>query len=171
MVATTTLLATALVLTAATAGASAYAAKSGADAQADAAKYNAKVATNAAQTAQLQAAFDAGQIRDKNRRLLGAQRAAFAASGIDPNSGTAMDVYQDTSTRGEWNALTAIYTGKVGANAQLAQATLDRMNASSAQRAGNIGIGTSLLGGATSATAIYANPNFRNNPQASGAGE
>ena len=59
-------------------------------------------------------------------------------------------------------ALMAIYTGKTSANAYEAQAKLSNMQADSAQTAGYIGVTSSILGGASSAGMISANPNFKN---------
>lgn len=39
------------------------------------------------------------------RRLIGAQRASFAAGGVDPNQGNAVDVTSDTASLGELDAL------------------------------------------------------------------
>lgn len=157
-----TLLIASLVLTAAAAGVGAVSAQQAARAQEDAANFNAAVAKNEATAHAQQAAFDAEQIRNKNRRLLGAQRAAYAASGVDPNQGSPLAVAEDTKIQGELEALTAIYTGKIGSSSASAQAKLEKMRGNNARTAGNIGVATSLLGGATQATSIYTNPNFRN---------
>ena len=157
---TSTLVIVALV--AASAAMSAASAKSSAKAQKNAAEYSAAVERNAAMTAQQQAEFDAQQIRDKSRRLVASQRAAFAASGIDPNSGRATDVSADTKNQGEMEALIAIYTGRSSATGHLAQSRLDTMRGDAAHRAGNINAASSLLSGASSAstTKSSGNPGF-----------
>lgn len=162
MVATSTLLVTALALTAASAGIGAYGAYSSGQAQKDAANYNAAVQKNQAATAAQQAEFDAGQIRDRNRRLVATQRANFAANGVDPDSGSAVDVQHDSAKHGELQALMAIYTGQTSSNASLAQAKLDKSRGQYAEQAGWINAGSSVLGGVNQAVSIYANPNFRN---------
>lgn len=143
---------TAIILVAA--ATSAYAAHQSAEAKKDVANYNAAVEKNNATMAAQQAEFDAQQIRDRNRKLLAAQRAAFAASGVDAGGGSALDVYSDTAYRGELEALAAIYTGKTSATAHTAQARLDRFRADDAETAGYIGVGSSLLESAS-------NPYFR----------
>ena len=158
MIATTTILAVLAVAAAAAAGTGAY---MSAQAQSDAAKYNAVVANNSATAATQQAQFDAQQIRDRNRRVLAQQKTAFAANGIDPTSGSATDVRADSAQQGEMQALMAIYTGRTSATASEAQARLDRLQSSNAQTAGYIGVASSLLQGGTNAGMIYANPNFR----------
>lgn len=158
MITTSTVIAALAVVSAAV---GAYSAYSSAEAQSDASKYSAAVARNNAMVAQQQAEFDAQQIRDKNRRLVSAQRAAFAASGVDPNSGTPQDVMNDSSIQGEMEALAAIYTGRTSANAHTAQARLDDSRAGYAQSAGMVGVGSSLLTGASGVVGAYTNPNFR----------
>lgn len=128
---------------------SAVGAKQTASAQEDAAKYNADVEKNNAETAAQQGQFDAQQIRDRNKRTLAAQRAAFSASGLD-ESGSVLDVRDDSAAQGEMDALVAIYTGQTSANASMARARLDNMQGAAARRSGNIGAASSLLGGATS---------------------
>ena len=156
----TTLAIIAIAAIAISTGVSAYGAKVSADAQSDASKYSAAVARNNAPAQGQQAQFEAQQIRDRNRRVLASQRAAFASSGVDPESGTALDVRGDSATQGELQALTAIYTGRVGSNAQLAQARLDSAQAGFAQTAGYISMAGSVVGGIGGAASIAANPNF-----------
>lgn len=159
--ATATVLAVAAIASSlAGAGVSAYGAIAQGQASADAAKYNAAVAANNETAATQQAQFDAQQIRDKNKRELASQRAAFGANGIDPDSGTAIDVRSDSAQQGEMQALMAIYTGKTSATAYNASGRLDRMSAANATAAGGIAAGGSLLGGVSSAATLATNPNF-----------
>lgn len=141
------------------AAASAVATKYSADAQKKAAQYNADVARKNAVAAAQQGQFDAEQIRDKNKRVLAAQRAAAASSGVD-FSGSAMDVQTDSAAQGEMDALVAIYTGRSSANSQEARARLNEMEAHNADVAGNIGVHVSLLGGASRAYNYSQNPQF-----------
>ena len=111
------------------------------------AKYSAKVNEINAETANQQALFDAGQTRLKNARLKGAQRTAAAASGID-DSGSVLDVENDSAIAGEMEALTSIYTGGASANANRNRAKMNLFEGAAAKKAGYIGAGTSLLTGA-----------------------
>lgn len=124
----------------------------------DTAKYNEQVSKQNAKTAGEQALYDAEQTRAKNRRILGAQRAAYSASGVDADSATALDVQQDTAIQGEMDALTAIYTGKLAATGHNSQATLRRMEAGQAGRTGNIAVAGSLL---SSGANFAGNPSFQ----------
>jgi hypothetical protein len=48
----------------------------------------------------------AGRVRANARKVQGSQRAAYAAQGIDVNSGSAIDVQDETMTMGEQDAMT-----------------------------------------------------------------
>lgn len=149
-----------LFLTAAGTAVSVYSAVASANAQKKSAEYSAAVERNAAATAQQQAEFDAQQIRDKSRRLVSSQRAAFAASGVDPNAGSATDITADSRVQGEMEALIAIYTGKSSATAHQAQSRLDQMRGRAAVTVGYVGAASSLLAGGTSAYRQAINPGF-----------
>lgn len=126
--------------------------------QKKAADYNADVNKKNAETAQQQAMFDAEQQRAQNRKLLGAQRAAYSASGIDPDGGSPIDVQRDSAAQGELEALTAIYTGRSSANASNARATLNRMEGRAAVTGSYFSAGASLLSGASSAYGKVSQP-------------
>lgn len=138
----------------------AYQAKVQSNAAQRAADYNAKVSKKNADIAAEQASLDAQAIRDKNKRVLASQRAAYGASGVE-DSGTATDVSADSAAQGEMDALIALYTGRSSASANNSRATLYQMESKDAKRSGNIGVATSLLGGASSAYSAYKNPSFR----------
>lgn len=153
----------ALAIVAAVAGAaiSAVGAESSAQAQSNSAKYNSAVESNNAGVAAQQAKFDADQISDETRRNVASQRAAMAASGFDPNTGTFADVTQDTKQRGEMTRLMRIYQGKLGINRSVSQSQLDQSNASNAMTAGYFGATSNILGGVNQATSIATNPAFK----------
>ncbi len=126
-------------------------------------KYNAQVNENNAQMANQQAMAEAQKTRDRGRRLMGAQRAALSAAGVDIDSGSATDIQYDSSVQNELDALTALYKGKVSSNNSLASAQLDRYSATQAGQAGAIGAGGTLLSGAANAYGTYSavnNPRF-----------
>jgi hypothetical protein len=86
-------------------------ARSQANQQADAAELNAKLSEN-----QATQAFAAGVNRESAQRrsaaqTLGEQRAAFGASGVDANSGSALDVQLQSSRNAELDALQTRYEG------------------------------------------------------------
>jgi hypothetical protein len=84
--------------------------------------YQAKAASYAADAAQNQAAAEEARQRDRARRVLGSQLAAYGGAGIDPNSGTALDVAADSAAQVELDALTIRHGGRVHADAYNAEA-------------------------------------------------
>lgn len=140
------------------------------NASANAAEYQAKVAENNAQIArQNQEWSERSAITNeaaqgmKTRAQLGAIKAAQAASGVDVNTGSAVDVRSSAAELGQLdainiraNAAREAYGYGTQAQGFTDQAALDRSTAGNARTAGYIGAGTSLLGGAASAASNYA---------------
>lgn len=129
----------------------------------EAALYNKAVMKNQSQAALEQGHFDADQIRTKNRRLMASQRAATAASGIDVESGSAVDIRADSAVQGELMALSSLYQSTSQASNYAAQAKLFGMQARNARMAGYIGITSTLLGGASNVASYQNNPSFQAN--------
>jgi len=88
------------------AGLSAYSAYSQASAANRAAKFNAQAAeSEAAQTLE-QGQKEEAKKRLETRQLIGAQRAALAASGADVGAGTAIDIQTGSQKIGDMDAMT-----------------------------------------------------------------
>ena len=96
----------AIVATVASAVVGAAGAYLGAQAQADAAHQQAKVSGYLARDAILRGRREEQAERERVRRILGMQRAAFGASGGVVDVGSALDVLEDTAYFGELDALT-----------------------------------------------------------------
>jgi hypothetical protein len=62
----------------------------------DTAKYNAQLAETQAQDARTRGAEEASRIRRQNDQLIGAQRAAFSAKGLDISDGSVGDALDQT---------------------------------------------------------------------------
>lgn len=136
----------------------------GGQANADASMYQAAVARNNQLVAERNAqyALEAGRSAESNQRqktaqMIGAQRAAMAANGIDIGSGSALNLQSDTGAIGELDALTIrnnaarqAYNYEAQAADFSANSSLMRMKASNDKKAGNIGAFSSLVGGASS---------------------
>ena len=90
---------------------------------------------------------EADDIRRRTRRLAATQRAAFGASGVDPNVGSPIDVLGDTIAEGELAALRARATRR-------GQGTAAKSQGSQAFISGISGGATSILGGVTAAKAL-----------------
>lgn len=119
----------------------------GAQASQNVANYNAKVADNNATAERQRAAYDANLQRDQVRRVVGAQRAAGAASGLDITSGTPVAVLGDTAKQGEMDVLARLYAGESAATAYSNDARRMRAEGKAQKQAGFINAGTSLLSG------------------------
>lgn len=146
------------------AGVSAYGANKTATANAQSATYQAQVAANNKKIADQNAAFAISSGRTqaytqdlKTSQLVGTQKATQAANGLDVNSGTNVDVRQSTEEIGRLDTLTILNNAQRQAGGYLAQGAnftaegqLDTMKAQTAQTTGDIGVATSLLGGASS---------------------
>lgn len=116
-------------------------------AQNEVAQYNAKVADNNATAERERAAYDAGLIKDERRRVIGSQRAAMAANGLDISSGSPVAVLGDTTGQAEMDVLARLYGGESAATAYKNDATRMRIEGKAAKQAGKIGAGTTLLTG------------------------
>ncbi|HLG49081.1 MAG TPA: hypothetical protein VKY24_22745 [Reyranella sp.] len=135
-----------------------------AGAQAGMANYQAQVARNNQMVAEWNAQRDLqqGRVDEQNQRLksaalLGAQRAALASQGGDVDSGSPLDLQADTARAGEYDAQTIrnnaalkAYGYRVQAANTGADANLDSYKAADAMASLPYGIGSSLLGGASS---------------------
>ena len=136
-----------------------------AKAQAAAANYNAKVSDINAQISQRRAqdALERGADEEQRQRLktqqiLGQQRAAMAANGVDIGWGSPLDTMVDTATMGELDALTIRqnaarenYDYRVQAMNGEADAELKRGEAKSALQGGSLAAMGTLIGGVGSA--------------------
>lgn len=110
-------------------------------------KYNAAVAQQNAQAASDQANSQLQQQQRTAYKQLGAQKAAYGASGVT-SDGSPMDVLSDSYTQSELDANTIIYNGKLRAAGYTNQANLDSANASNATTAGYTNAASkALLGG------------------------
>lgn len=111
------------------------------------AKYNAQVAENNASAERQRAAYEADITRGRVRQVVGAQRAAGAASGLDIRSGTPIAVLGDTAKSGELDVLARLYQGESAATAYQNDAQRFRAEGKAQQMGGFINAGTSLLSG------------------------
>lgn len=130
----------------------------------NAASYQAQVARNNAQIAQQNAdyAIAAGQAKASTESLKGAAiggkiKAAQAASGVDVNTGSAVDVQMSQREQEKLDTETTLHNSQLTAYGYRTQATnfeaeskLDEMKADSAKTGAILGATGSLLGSASS---------------------
>ena len=126
----------------------AYSAYAQGQAQSNAAKFNAEVAENNAQIAQDTAAAQARQKQDAYRRVLGANRAAAGAAGVEGDLGSPLLVMADNAAQAELDLQFTKYRGLVQQTGFQSEANLNRYRADFASQAGVFGAGSTLLSGA-----------------------
>lgn len=116
-----------------------------------ASKANAKIADQNATIVGQQASAREDQQRRRSAMELGRQAAAFAQSGVDPTSGSAMRVAADSAAQAELDALNLRYEGQMQAFGYTREAAIERQRARYARNAGYFGAVTSILGGGAQA--------------------
>ena len=145
-------------------GVSMFGSYESAQAQSQAANYQAQVARNNQIIANQNAgiALQQGQQQEQTQRIktgeiIGNELAVQGASGVNPNKGSSLDVRSSTAETGELDALTIRYNSQLQArNYQLQgqmsgeQASLYSAQAGWDTQAGYLGMGSSILGGASS---------------------
>jgi len=107
-------------------------------------KSQAKAYREQAGVIQAEAANRAAQEKRKYRDIASAQRAAYGASGVDVNAGSAVDVVADTDAEGLASAMQIFYSGEMDAYNARRAAAMAEANA-------RFGVLGSLLGGGASA--------------------
>lgn len=137
------------------AGVSAYSSiQQGKSAQAQA-EYNAKQAEIQAADAQLRGGIEANQKRQEVRRVLAAQQTKLAANGVDTASGSALNLFGDTSREGEMDAQTAYANALREAYGYQSQATSYRFSGKTAMSNAYGQAAGSLLSGAGNALGTW----------------
>lgn len=130
----------------------------------DAANYRAAVAGNnaiiAEQNAQLElrrGAIEEHEQRTRTAQLIGAQIAGYGAAGIDVASGTALRTQEATAELGETDAVTTrnnaqrrAYGWRTEAQNMRSESAFETVAGRNIYRAGQLGMVTSLVGGAAS---------------------
>lgn len=117
-----------------------------ADAQSQAARYNAKLANQQAEVERQQTLAREEAQRRQAAQILGQQRAAFAQSG-GGMGGSAADVMQQSTALAELDALTIRYEGDLRARGFDTQAEQERFAARTAKKQGYYQAAGTILGG------------------------
>lgn len=117
--------------------------------------YNAQLEDQNAQTAARDAAISANQTRRQNARVLGRQRAAFAANGVVEDTGSPLLVESEQAGYLEMGALEVERQGNMEAGRHRQEAVLDRMKGSIAMQAGKMEATGTVLSGLSTATNQY----------------
>lgn len=109
------------------------------------ANYNAALLSQRADQAEAEARARADMDARLGARRLGATGAAFGASGVVANTGSALDVMADQATENALQVALDIYHGNVEATGLRTQANLTRMGGYAASDAGYAQAGRTLL--------------------------
>lgn len=159
---TTAMLATMMATQAMSTGANAYAQSSAINTQSKwqemQLQTNERLANMQAEQAVKRGDKEAQAIRQKTKQLIGSQRAALAAQGIEVNADTSADIQADTASLGALDALTAknnawleAWGYKVQANDYAGQAKMARMagkfNAKQTLLTGGLQMARDITGG------------------------
>lgn len=140
------------------------------NASAASAKYNAQIADENATIAKQNATWageagaeQAGQASQKTRAEVGAIKAAQAANNVDVNSGSALDVRSTAAELGQLsainirsNAARSAYGYETKATSEEAQSQFDTFSGEQSSLAGEVGAGSTILGGAANAGLNYS---------------
>jgi len=117
-------------------------------------RYQADVAAENALAEKDKAKYDAKMHRENVQRVLASQRALYGKSGLT-GEGSPLLVMEESAKQGEMDALAIRYGGDIRASQQRSASNLYRMQGKNAARAGNIGAGSTLLGGASNVASGY----------------
>lgn len=132
----------------------AYSAVRAGQAQSAAAKYNEQIAQqNQNAAAQQGAAAEAAQ-KQQQQRQLGLMAANYGASGVDPTTGSPLDVFADTVQQNTLNNLSTKYNYQLKGLGYGDQAELDSAQASNATTSGYLNAAGDLASGASKAYGI-----------------
>ena len=112
------------------------------------ANYNAAVSRNNATATEMASAAESDRKNLDARRLLASGVAAAGASGVDPNSGSPLEVVADLAGQAKLDEELARWQARERAKGFGNQATLDTYTGRQAARAGTINAGATLLSGA-----------------------
>lgn len=140
---------------------SAQAQSAQADASANAATYNAL-----ADQSRATAALQQGNANEESQRrqaalALGNQNAAMAQSGVDLASGSALDLYKQSATNAELDALNIRYGSQLQAQGLQSQSTLDQAQATQDQRNASTAMTAGYLNAGAAALSSYGNYSTR----------
>lgn len=121
--------------------------------QKDVSRYNARVGENEATRTRNAGNEAEMRARQETAQLLSRQRAQLAANNVEIDSGSALQLQEDTRMQGEVDALRIRSNFGDQARTMDDQATLTRSQGNMAKRAGNLSAGSSILSGVGAVTA------------------
>lgn len=130
------------------AGAQASAARAQAQQQYQVAQYNRQLALNQSAYARQKAQVEERNLRIRQMKQLGTMRANYGASGVDIDSGSPLDVLEESAAFAELDALNVRHAGEVEATGYENTARLEDFRGGAALSEGKRVARTALLLGA-----------------------
>jgi hypothetical protein len=152
----TTIMAISAVAAVAGTAVSAMAAENRGKTESNIANYNAQVSRNNAISTNQAAAVAADQQNQQHRRQIASGIAAAGASGVDPNSGSPLEVVADLAGQAKLDEELGLWQARERAKGYGNQATLDVYSGRAAASAGTLNAASSLLSGAGRVAGMYA---------------
>ena len=119
------------------------------------AQYRAKLAEEAGEEVRAGTELEVARHRERTKRLRARQKVSYAKSGVRME-GSPLEVLADTQAQADLDEMIIKHGGYVTERAHQRSAMWERRAGKSAQTAGYIGAGTSLLSGAYSAYSGYS---------------
>jgi len=117
---------------------------------------NAAIQTKNAERAREAADFDILSLKRQATRTIGAQRAAFGASGVSGSSGSALDLLADSMTQATLDQQRRKYQGELEAEDYMNQAALGIRTGKAVQVASQYSAAGQVLSGvASAANSLY----------------
>lgn len=110
-------------------------------------RLQARMADMAAGDARQRGAQEAGRVRMQGSRIVGEQKAAMGASGVDPSTGSPLALMADTRLISELDAATLQNNAAREAWGYSVQAESLRLRAKQAEQAGSFAAAGTILGG------------------------
>ena len=99
-------------------------------------------------------AYERERLRTRNTRELAGMRQQYSSAGIDPNSGSARVVVEDSAREAGLDEEAVLFGAKLRADSQRFEARLARSNAQSARVGGVLNAFGDLIGGVTTAAEL-----------------
>lgn len=124
--------------------------KQAADTEVNVANFNARQQELAGQQSRENASLQAAQVAREGRRIISAQRAAQAGTGLDIESGSALELRNVTENQNRLDQLAMIFGGQSEAHQRQAAAILQRAGGAATKKAAPLAVGGTLLSGAAS---------------------
>src|SRR5688500_5670742 len=100
-------------------------------------------------------AYEAARLKTHHTRALAHMRQQYSSSGIDPGSGSAREVIEDSAREAALDEEAVLFGAKLRADNRRFEARLARSNAQSARVGGVLNAFGNLVGGATNAFELH----------------